>query len=271
MPDTEVVDNVDTGLETEAKWYDGQEAITSNADVLAYARKYDNPGELAKAGHGLEQKLGGSYRLPDDLATLNEDQKADILTKVRTLRSIPESADGYEITVPDGVTRDDAFEGAFKALMHKQGRSQEDVQELADFYSEALAAGKSSVNQKLELDCQTAETAYRIQCGAEYDQKMKEVGIARMGIAKDLGCTYKDGTRDESGIEIIKSRLDDALDVVDANGRRLGNNPIVLQMLNLVHDKLYKEAVPVDGGGSNEPGAGGDGVFSNDFYNNKTA
>lgn len=266
---TAVEDKVETGLETDAKWYDGHEAITANADVLTFAQKFADPGAMAKSGFELEKKLGSSYRLPDDLKTLNEEQRADIITKTRTLRNIPESAEAYEITVPDGVERDEPFEAAFKALMHKQGRSQEDVQELANFYTEAIKAGREVANQKLAEKFQTADTNYRIQCGSEYEQKMKETKIARLGLAKDLGCTYRDGEKDENGVELLKSKLDDALDVVDANGNKLGNNPIISQMMNLIHDKLYKQHIPVDGSGSGD-GVKDDGVLSPAFYANPT-
>ena len=90
---------------------------------------------------------------------------------------------------------------------------------------------------------------------------MKGIDIARYEVAKDLGLLYR-----IEGEEKPHSKLDEALDFQDVNGRKLGNNPAVLDLLDMVYRKLYKGSVPIPG--MQEPGAGGGGAFSDDFYRN---
>ena len=260
MPD----DPANTELETVEHWTDSHEAITNNADVLAYAKKYADPGALAVAGHSLEKKLGGSYRLPDDLKTLNEEQRADIVTKMRSLKDLPKTADGYEIKLAEGLKHDEPFELVIKNWAFEKGVPNEDVQGLADLYVNAMNGALEKEAQAAEKDAQKAETEYRMKHGVEYDQKMKEIDMCRMGLAKDLGLTYR-----VEGDDALHSKLDDALNARDVNGRCLGNNPAILQLLNFVYDRQYKESMPVITGGE-EPGSTGKGMFSKDFYQNPT-
>lgn len=242
-------------------WSQGHEAITGSEDLAKYAAKFDDVAAAVKSGHELEKKLGSSYRLPDDLGTLNEEQRAELLTKTANLRDVPESPDGYEIQVPDGIERDENFISAFTALAHEKKWSKGDVQAMADFYMDAMRTGNEARAQQAEKDAQQAETDYRIRCGHEYEQRMKEIDITRAQITEKLNLGY----RDKDGN--MKSKLDDALDMRDENGRALGNSPVILQVLNYVYDNLFKEHEPVVGAGV-EPGSVGGGVLSDGFYKN---
>jgi hypothetical protein len=255
-------DNMETGLETggndEGAWYEGNQTITSNADLLAFAKKFDDPGKMAQSGYALEKKLGSSFRLPDDLSVLNEEQRADLMAKTRSLRKIPDKPEGYEIKVPEGTKVDEAFVSAFKNLAHEKGLSGDDVQSLADFYNNAMSGAKEKYDQQLERDAKAAETQFRMKHGAGYEKVMQGIEITRNQLADELGLAYMvDGQK--------MSKLDDALDMVDANGRRLGDNPAILDLFDHVYNKLYREASPIPG--TQEPGATGDGVFSDGFYN----
>jgi len=231
-----------TGLEGNSHWSEAHEDITSNADLAKFASKFENPSAMAKSGYELEKKMGGSFRLPDDLKGLSEEQKADILSKTRTLRDIPEKAEDYEITIPEDIERDENFEGAFKELMHKHGRSKAEVQEVADFYHAALKAAEEVQAQADEKAANEAETNLRLEHGKDYDKFIENIGRVRLHVAQELGMTYKEG--DE-----VRSKLDDALNAVDKNGRKMGNNPAFLNMMNYFYEKGIGEGVPVGGAG----------------------
>lgn len=243
----------------------GEDYASLSDEAKQTVAKHENPVDTVKAYAELSKKLGSSYRLPDDLKTLSVDDQADIVTKMRGLRNIPETAEGYEITVAEGVERNTPFEAAAKALAFEIGTSPEDLQKWADFWTNARQGSMEAENQDAEKDAQKAETEHRMKHGVNFDQKMKEVDMCRELAAKDLNLNYKDPADPEKQ----HSKLDDALNMKDVNGRCLGNHPAMLDFLNLFYDKQYKESNPVLTGGE-EPGSTGDGTFSKKFYENPT-
>lgn len=260
-----MADEVETGLETEVKdehWSAEHEDIKGDADLAKWTEKFTDIAAMAKSGRELEQKMASSYRLPDDLKSLTDEQKADILAKTTGLRDIPEKPEGYELEIPDDIEKDEAFIEAFKVLAHGRKISTGDAQALADFYMNAQKGGKEKANQETERAAATAEQELRMFWGHEYDTRMKGVEIARTQAAKALNLGYRNDA-DE-----VCSKLDDALDTKDANGRRLGNNPAILQLLDYAYNNLWREAEPV--GGSAGTGDKAGGVMSDSFYANPT-
>lgn len=223
-------------------WSMGHADIQSNGDLAKFAKRYESETEMAKAGFESRKKMSGTFRLPDDLKELTEEQRAELLTRTRDLRDIPEKADEYEITIPDGIDRDENFENAFKEIMFKNGRSKDEVQELADFYHTAIAAGREEKDRADVLASDKAETECRMAWGTEYDTKLENIDRARLFISDKLGLSYKEG--DE-----VRSKLDDALDAVDKNGNKMGNQVPILQMIDYIYENYIAESVPVLGSG----------------------
>lgn len=261
-----MADDLETGLETDVldeHFTSGEDYADLSDEIKQTVAKHKSPADTVKAYAELSKKLGSDYRLPKDLSKLNEDQKADLITKVRSLRNVPEKAEDYKIETPEGVERDEDFIGAFLAIAHKQGKTNEEVQELADFYVNAIKAGKEKLLDRQEKDAHAAETQYRIKHGVNYDNVLKGIDIARYKYAEANGLLYR-----VEGEDKPRSKLDDALDMVDATGRKLGNQPVILDLLYHTYVRDWKASVPIPG--SEEPGAAKGGTFSDDFYEKPT-
>lgn len=249
--------------ENETAWYEDSESIQADKELAEWAKgkNFADEGAMAKSYRELEKKQGLSYRLPDDLTKLSTEQKAELITKVRSLRNVPAKPEDYVINIAEGVEKDEAFIGAFKAFAHEKGLSSEDVQSLADFYVNAQQGGMEKMLAFQEKEAAAAETQFRMNHGANYEKVMKGIDIARYELAKELGFLYR-----VEGDEKPHSKLDDALDMPDAKGRKLGNQPAILDLLNMVYTTRYKESSPIPG--TQEPGSAGGGAFSHEFYAN---
>jgi len=250
MPEQETAAIADTEFDTH--WSDAHEAITGDEALANFAKKFDSPDAMCKSGYELEQKLGHSFRLPDDLSSLTDEQKATLHERVRSLRNIPETADGYEITrpekMPEGMPYNEALETAFKAFAFERGWDAADVNELAGWFNNSLISMFEAKRNDLVKAANEAERDYRIKCGADYDVKMKGITKLRMHVAEHEGLTY---TNDKGE---LCSELDDALDAVGINGKVLGNNPAIMKMLSYIYETFRREADPPDVEGGLEGG-----------------
>lgn len=210
------------------------EAISSNADHLAFAKRYNNLAEFVKGAYETKQKLGSSFRLPDDLKTLSDEQRAEIVSKAVSLRDVPENAEGYEYEIPDGLTKDEALDTAFRAFAHEHKMSKSDVKEIMSFYHQAQLSAMQKHGEDVARKVREAETQFRVRCGADYDKVMENIKRARMQVTEKLGLGY---TNDKGE---LSSKLDDCLDKTG-----LGNKIPILQLLNLYYEDVLAEGEPI--------------------------
>ncbi len=248
-------------------WSESHEDITSNADVLAFAQRYESPAAMAKAGYESRSKLGNSFRLPDDLKTLSEDQKGELSSRMKTLKTVPENAEGYEVThpdMPDGLTYDEKFESSIREFAHQRGWENKEVQEIMDFMNSGVVAAHTRLEQGQAKASSEAERDYKALCGADYKAKMLGISNLLSQATDAIGLRYTDD-KGES-----RSKLNDCLDAIqvgkgdDATIKisQIGNKVPVMQLLSWIHETFLQEGEPITGGEQ-----GGGGV---DFFDYKT-
>lgn len=160
----------------------------------AAAWKDKTPADLYQSHAALEAKTKDLLTVPGESAT--EEEKTAFAAKVRELSGVPETPDGYQITLPDTVPADDPVIVAFKATAHAQGLSPKQVQEsvnsvvqtLTDL-REAQRVGGHDEIQKL--------------WGKDYDANMDKVLRGFKGLANDAGIPKEEAEAylEKSGIK----------------------------------------------------------------------
>jgi hypothetical protein len=247
----------------EDHWSQEHEGIASDESLAKYATKYESIEEVVKAGHSLSQKLGSSFRLPDDLTSLNEEQRAELLTKTASMRDVPnfDNGEDYEIEIPGDVQKDEDLISTFKAWAKEQKLPRGLTQGLAELYMNITKAAQEKYVQQVLKNGQEAETNWRMKKGPAYEDSLKNITLCRMKLADKLKLPTQ---ADDEGN--MRSALDDALDMEDVAGKKLGNHPAMLSLLEYVFDTQFAESPPISG--SPEPGASGGGAFSDSFYDN---
>lgn len=229
-------------------WSDGMEDITSNADILSHAKKYDSAGAAVKAGYELTKKLGASYRLPDDLNSLSQDQRNELASKMQTLKQIPEKASDYEITrpeLPQGLEYNETLESGVREFAHNQGWETPQVQAVVDLINSGLATVHNKQVEDATKAASKAEQEYMMRCGGLFETKKAGISQLLAQATEELGFGY---TKDDGS---PGSKLNDALDIVQTGDktdiRQLGNKVPVLELLSWIQETFLKEAVPIGG------------------------
>ena len=249
-------------LTEEAHWSEAHEGITADADLHEYAKKYTSEVEAIKGGYNAQKKLGSSFRIPDNLESLTVEQQAELHSKLKGLRNVPEKPEDYVIDppkdLPEGMSHNVDMENAFKQFAHQRGWDNKDVNDLAQWYNQSLVA--MFTKQMETSQKQTNEAINKLKIvWPDYDKKMQGIKRLRQHVASEMGMGYTDEKTGQ-----LCSKLDDCLDMPSQNGVAFGNMAPVLQLLSWVFDTVLAEAEP------GPEGAGGSaadtGVLSAKWY-----
>jgi len=234
-------------------WSDSHDTITANADVHKLVQRYATEADLAKAHYEARQKLSGSFRLPDDLSTLTEEQRGELHSRMNSLKTVPENAEGYEIErpqeMPDGLDYDETFEAALRDFAHQRGWENKDVQEVADFFNTGVMAAHNRLTEAQAKASAQAENEFKLMCGPHFKEKIKGVGTALAHISEELGLSYTDKQGNS------RSKLLDCFDAIETGQspdtsfeiKQIGNKIPVLQAFSWVYEKFLREAEPIGG------------------------
>jgi hypothetical protein len=145
---------------------EGFEGVSEEA--RANVSKHDTMAETVEAYHELTQKLGKSFRLPDDLSTLPDDQKAELTTRIKAFHSVPDSPDGYKFKHADGVKVNADMEKAFKALAHETDMSPMTAQRCVDWWNGLMT---DMAKAKADKDAEIIKTGKKTLDDAGFTKK----------------------------------------------------------------------------------------------------
>lgn len=102
-------------------------------------RKYENLTEMAKAlvhAEGLVgKKTVGLMPLSEDAG---DEERQAFDRELRRITSVPESPDGYELEMPDGLQADPVMSQWFAGAAHSAGLSPQQAQGLCDHYNDLM-------------------------------------------------------------------------------------------------------------------------------------
>lgn len=118
----------------------------------------------------MRQKLSKAVVVPDEKAS--DEEKA----AYRKAIGVPDSPDGYELTVPDDMPEyikpDEEQTKAFKAYMHENGVPAQYAKIAADFYWNSLKESAGKVEANDEQRRKDAEAKLRQEWGGDYDTNL---------------------------------------------------------------------------------------------------
>jgi hypothetical protein len=238
--------------ETETKWYEEDNEITSNADLMKHIKDHgfeETPTKAVRAHFELQKKMGASYRLPDDLSKLTPEQKADILARTQSLMNVPESAEGYEFDKPElpgGMSYNDNLENAYRAFCKENGVSKELANLGWNFVNNAGIAAFNQQEEQRRTKTIRAEQEFRVRKGDKFEQVMEGIKRARLHLTEKLGLGYVDKDTGET-----RSRLDDCLDTTG-----LGSSIPINEVLSYIYETYLAEGQPIKGSGEGGAKAG---------------
>lgn len=132
---------------------------------------FKDPQTVVDAYRNLEKHLGVPkerlLRLPENMA----DEKA--MAEIHTRLGRPEKADGYDVTVPEGM--DKSFAEWARGQFHGLGLTKSQGDKLAAGWNERVAAQMTAFQESQGAAADQQKTALRQEWGAAFDQNVKQV------------------------------------------------------------------------------------------------
>lgn len=193
------------------------------------AEKFTSPAEVVKSYAALQSRLGRSVVKP------GPDAGPEELAAYRRQLGVPESAEGYEVTLPDGLPaplRDDpggqALQQDFLKAMHAAGASNDVVQQALDWYygnvTQSLAQQeKAAAERRAE-----AEASLRHEWGGDHERNLT---FARRAVQSFGDAAFTD-----------------FLESQEAEGVKLGDHPAFVRAFAAI-GRAMGEDLPLSGAG----------------------
>jgi hypothetical protein len=135
--------------------------------------RYSDPAALAKAYVEMEKYQGRSLAIPGPDATPAE--RAAFDAKVNGWRGVPESADKYTVTMPEGMQADEKGLGEWKGTFHRLGLTQDQVAGLTDAFFGSPTGNPRIAHEQLRT---YGETELKREWGGAYSHNLAVAGRA---------------------------------------------------------------------------------------------
>jgi len=186
--------------------------------------KFTSPADAVKSYAELEKRLGKSVVIPGKDATPDE------IAAYHKRLGVPDSPDGYEITLPEGIELTEQMQTTlsdFRARMHAKGASPAVVQEAVAFELEAAArmeeARTAEMAQATQAQLEALKKEWR---GADFDRNVE--------MAKRATKAF-----DSTG-EFSKF-----LDTAEVDGVKAGDHPQFLKMFATIARRMSEDTVHI--------------------------
>lgn len=153
------------GPAMEPDWTSG---LNDEQRALLKTKGWKAPGAVLESYRHLEKLIGR------DKIALPKEGDSEAWNAVYDRLGRPESAEGYEIAVPEGVERDTAFEEQMRGLFHKAGLSKAQVAALAEGWHGYLGAETARGEDARIERAEREEEALRSEWGGSFDRRMEQ-------------------------------------------------------------------------------------------------
>jgi hypothetical protein len=165
---------------TQTVWKD---TVLDEHKELVENKGWNDTNSVIKSYTELERAMGSRIKIPDENA--GEEELSNFYLKLGR----PETAEGYEVNVPESVPRDEDFENTMRNIAFKTGAPKAQFEALVKGYYEFLDA-------KLKRTQEEGEKNLRDTWKADYDQNIE--------VAKRA---FKQFGGDEFSDLLVKTRL----------------------------------------------------------------
>lgn len=145
------------------------------------ARGLKDTNTLAKSYHHLVRLHGKNphvVAIPDDSA--NDQQKAEFFKAI----GVPDSIDGYEISVPEGIEPDEAFLTGYKNIAHQLGLTPAQAKGVADYYHGAMGTASEASSAEVRAQQENDLQELKQEWGSAYESKVAQgrAAVSQLGI-----------------------------------------------------------------------------------------
>jgi hypothetical protein len=149
--------------------------------------RFKSEKELAKSYLNAESKLGASVVIPGKDASKTE------LDAFYKRLGRPESKGEYELEavfLPDGITKDDKTDEAFRTMAHELGLTKDQAKKLHKYAAQQGLDAYASLRKQVDAKKEETRAALRKEWGADHDRNLAQIGTLLRKFGSDEVIQY---------------------------------------------------------------------------------
>lgn len=154
----EVVDAAPTQAEID----DFATSLPEDLRANVAKKGFKSASDVVKAYSELEKLMGRRF----------EDLTADEISKMNTKLGAPETAEGYGLSLPDGVSDETGLLGEFSNIAHQAGLSKDKAESVFNWYVETQTKAMEQLNIQAEQQAQANIESLKSEFGAAFDERV---------------------------------------------------------------------------------------------------
>ncbi|MDD2654652.1 MAG: hypothetical protein PHI86_06075 [Candidatus Omnitrophica bacterium] len=225
-PDGEGGGGSGDGASGSSSWFETlPDDMKANESLSVWKDK--TPADVLTSHVALETKMKDALFVPGENAT--DDERKTFNERMRIINQVPEKPDGYSLTLPEGVPKDDPLLVSVVNKAHEAGLPANGIQAVINGFMDYVAAAEKQAQATLDQNV----TALKVELGSAYEQSVKDAETTMRLVGEEAG--YKN---------------DEVVAMIENTG--LKNNPMFMKMFLKIH-RFYKEGQL---GGSGSPPSG---------------
>lgn len=151
-----------------AKAVDWTSELTEEQRALLETKGWKGPGAVLESYRHLEKLIGR------DKIAIPKTGDSEAWNAVYDRLGRPESAEGYEIAVPEGVQRDEAFEEQMRGLFHAAGLTKAQVAKLSEGWHGYLGSETARAEQSRIDRAEREDETLRSEWGGNFERNMEQ-------------------------------------------------------------------------------------------------
>ena len=193
-------------------WHADFPCLADNPESSKAMAKYGDTNAALEAAVDAQKKVGRAYWLPDDHSKLTDAQKAEIRANVAVMENVPDTADGYKLTVAEGTKSvvDEQGMAEFKVFCKNENIPLELAQRLLNLQNSVTDRVSALINKTedqaiKDRNVKNAEL-FSTDCGGEAQALMRREMIKGLLQSK---CTNTDGEPDPEMWEKFEKQFDE--------------------------------------------------------------
>lgn len=201
-------------------------ALLKDAEAKKQAERFNSLDEVFKSNAEFRKQLSSRIAVPGKDADEKE------VAKFRKALGVPDTAEGYDLKLPDGVELDEtgqALADAFKEIAHGAHMSNEAYNQAVQKWQEFTDQAVNEMQAQMERQREEAESELRKEWGKDYDGNLNVANRAIKQFAGDEMVEFLNGTE-------LK------------DGGVLGNHPAMVRLFAKLGRQMSEDGViqPVD-------------------------
>lgn len=167
----------------EPAWYDNM-GLDDGTKGYVQTKGWKSNADLLKSYQDLERFRGVSE---DRILKLPEQELPENMGDIYNRLGRPETPDGYQVDIPEGMKANDALLGKVKDVAHKKGVSSEAFKEIINVYNQEQVQANEAYEQSQVAERQAQEVALKNEWGTKYDESvfMAEKGMRELGLTDE--------------------------------------------------------------------------------------